>query len=141
MGTVTSSVGEGMEIIVEFIKSFIKLCNKKDWSHLQERRIRKREDDWTRKILETKDYAVLGEEDIIGDDESEPVDINCDVHRSRERCSNCKRSSCIVEAGSEEFPSTEESRHLVIQKRKRRRGRKRLKESQRADQLLFVMDM
>merc|ERR1719192_1238045 len=99
-----------MEIIVEFIKGFIKLCNKKDWSHLPEKRLATWGDEWTKKIEEKWDY--VDDEDIIGEDESEPVDITSDIHNIRDRYEEERRQSCGDEEESEPVDITSDIHNI-----------------------------
>ena len=127
---------------MEFIKGFIKLCNKKDWSHLPERRLPGWGDEWAWKIDEKWDY--VDDEDIIGEDESEPVDITSEIKNSRDRHEEERRQCCVDEDESEEFSSTEEMSDVIRQRRKRKRGRsgrRRLRENHVTDHLVFAVEL
>ena len=127
---------------MEFIKGFIKLCNKKDWSHLPERRLPGWGNEWAWKIDEKWDY--VDDEDIIGEDESEPVDITSKMQNSRDRHEEESRQCCVDEDESEEFSSTEEMSDVIRQRRKRKRGRsgrRRLRENHVTDQLVFAVEL
>ena len=90
-----------MDIIVGSVKAFVKLCNRKDFSHLPERR------------LVVRQNGGLGgsddEEENVGEEESVPMDI---VWDERHRIRDVERVVIIEhveEDSDEEFSSTEDS--------------------------------
>ena len=123
-----------MEIIVGSVKAFVRLCNKKDFSHLPERRLVVRQGEW---LGRSDDWV-----EVVGGDESEPVEIGGDKrNRIRQiRRLIVKGNVAVEEDSDEEFSSTEDSHVLDIQKRKIRRRRSSVKRMMK-EQLVFKLEM
>ena len=110
------------------LKAFVKLCNKKDFSHL---------DDWPVGWQgEWFGRCDLGEE-VFGGDESEPIEI-AGVNRVS-RKSNVGR--VVVQENDsdsdEEFSSTEDNYVSDSQRRRRRKWRK----TKKIEPLLFKLEL
>ena len=124
-----------METIVGSLKAFVRLCNKKDFSHLPDRRHVGWNLEWFGRNSE--------EVEVVGEDESEPVKI---YGTNRERAKSRHKSVTVQasndEGSDEEFSSSEDSRVMILrQKRRRRKGWKNSEESQGTEQLLFVIEL
>ena len=123
-----------MELIVGSLKAFVRLCNKKDFSHLPDRR----HVGWNLEWFERNSEEV----EAVGEDESEPVKI---YGNKRERAKS-RHNSVTVQASNdegsdEEFSSSEDSRVILRQKRRRRKGWKNSEESHGTEQLIFVIEL
>merc|ERR1712060_639445 len=147
-----------MDKMVNLVKYFIKVCNKKDWSHLSD--IREdgwgdvwsmRSEEWTELRREQIMRGVVREEwidrsnnetDIPSENESEPVDIHNFKPKNKSRCAKftTKDRSIEEDDSEEEFSSTEENNKVAKQRRKKK-SKKILRKSHRKEQLLFVIDM
>jgi hypothetical protein len=119
-----------MEFIVGSLKAFVKLCNKKDLSHL---------DDWPVGWQgEWFGRCDLGEE-VFGGDESEPIEI-AGVNRVS-RINNIGR--VVVQENDsdsdEEFSSTEEN--YVSDSQKKRRSKWRKTNKKKIQPLLFELEI
>ena len=126
--------GDMINIIVGSVKAFVRLCNKKDYSHLPERRL----------VVDSQMGGLEVNDGIDDVEESEPVEIG---HYERNRIQDINR--VIVQRNSEsdsdeEFSSTEDSPVPGSQKRRKCRRRRRLvsdEDTRRKEQLLFTLDM
>ena len=118
-----------MDIIVGSAKAFVRLCNKKDFSHLPERRLVVRQE-------EVMDRSDMEEAEDGG--ESEPVKIE---GNKRNRICIAMGESIQGECSDdsdEEFPSTEDSPAEECRRRRRRRERISVKEIKH-EQLMFIL--
>ena len=120
-----------MQFIVGSLKAFVRLCNKKDFSHL---------DDWPVGWQgEWFGRCDLGEE-VFGGDESEPIEI-AGVNKAS-RKSNVSRvvvPGHVDEDSDIEFSSTEDNYVSDSQKRRRRKWRKTNKK--KIQPLLFNLEI
>ena len=119
-----------MEMIVGSVKAFVRLCNKKDISHLDDCPVGG-QGEWFGR-------CDLGEE-VFGGDESEPIEI-AGVNRVS-RKSNVGR--VVVQENDsdsdEEFSSTEDNYVSDSQKRRRRKWKKTYKK--KTQPLLFNLEI
>ena len=121
-----------MEIIVGSFKAFVRLCNKKDFSHLPYISLV----EWPGEWLVRSDHG----EEVFGSDESEPLEIaGSNTHISRLGRVNAQGS--VGEDSDEEFSSTEDSCVSQSEKRKRRKGRKRSDERKKTEPLVFELEI
>ena len=140
-----------MEKVVKLVKYGMKICSKKDWSHLHDGR----EEAWSGRSEVWTEHVMSGvfmegwinssnSKDIPSENESEPVDIQTYISkRKRPREKERIKVRSIEEGISEdEFSSTEEITTKVKTQRRRRKIKKRvLRESQGTEQLLFAIEM
>ena len=127
---------EKMDIIVGSVKAFVRLCNKKDFSHLKERR------------LVVRQVGGFGRSDDeverVGGEESDPVEI---VGDERNRIRDVGRfliQNSFEEDSQEEFSSTEDNPVLDNQRRKKGRRRssdKRMMTMEKQQQMVFMLEM
>ena len=124
--------GERMEIIVGSVKAFVRLCNKKDFSHLPYARLVEWHGEW----LGRSDHV----EEVFGGDESEPLKIaGSNTHMST--LGRVTSQGSVEEDSDEEFSSTEDSFVSQSQKRKRRNEKKRSDERKRTEPMLFELEI
>ena len=120
-----------MQINVGSVKAFVRLCNKKDFSHLPDMRLVEWPGDW----LDRSDHDGG---DGFGGDESEPVEIaGSNTHMTR--LGRVTVQGSVEEDIDEEFSSTEDS--CVSQSQKRRKEKKRLDKRKRTEPLLFELEI
>ena len=86
-----------MELIAGSVKAFIRLCNKKDWSHLPERRVV----EW----LDSSDDGV----EIVGEDETEPIAISGCRKLKTNKAGRVTKQEGWEEESDDEFSSTEDN--------------------------------
>ena len=118
-----------MEFIVGSVKAFVRLCNKKDWSHLPERRFV----DW----LDSTDVRV----EVVGEDETDPIVISgCRKLKTNIGVRPTKQEG-LEEESDDEFSSTEDTNVNNLNERRRRKVKRKLDKRKNADQLLFMLEM
>ena len=140
-----------MDKVVKLVKYFMKVCNRKDWSHLTDMREDMwgeewsgRSEDWNEWRMKHSMSGVVsrnnGEKDLPDEDLSEPVDIHNFIPKNKIPCQKVQTKVRIMDddVSDEEFSSTEENSEVTHQRR-RRRLKKILRKPQRTDQLIFVL--
>ena len=118
-----------MEFIVGSVKAFIRLCNKKDWSHLPERRFV----EW----LDSTDIRV----EVVGEDETDPIVISGCKKLKTSRGGRVTKQEGLEEESDDEFSSTEDNDVKDLNERRRRKVKRKLNKRKTADQLLFMLEM
>ena len=122
-----------LDIVKESVKAFVRLCNKKDFSHLLDRVYIDFE------MMETSEYW----EEIFGEDDSEPIDIVATNKQVKPHLV-CEDPILTELDSDEEFSSTEESPLLfsVSQSSKRRRKRRKSKKTSKPEEeMMFPLDL
>jgi hypothetical protein len=118
-----------MDIIVGYVKAFVRLCNKKDFSHLPERKL-------VRKGFGQSDDQV----EVDNVDESEPVEIGGEETNRIRQMGILIMQGNVEEDSDEEFSSTEDS-HVLENHNRRQRRRKSQNKRMMKEQLLFKLDI
>merc|ERR1712130_64424 len=132
MGTVGPWVERSMDVmvgwVVSYAKNIVKICNKKDWSHLP-----------------TPDLVtcyVDGDEDLT-EEESDPVEIiSREKIRAKNRVNECVGfGRFVTNSSDEDFSSTEDNTRGSYKEVKRRKVKRKSKDRNNMEQLIFKLEM
>ena len=130
-----------MKFLVNSVKAIVELCSRKDFSHLEDKFIQQ----------QIKFYEFSGsyiEEQLFGEEESDPVSINQSICSRSSRpnvLNNIKLQRVTSETDEENSSTEEEVKHVRNLQKKKKRRRKTSQPMKwcgfQEDQLIFRLDM